>query len=81
MNIHVCYAVKVEDALKQRSKLDTEKSLRETAGATKLAGKRLRAALGAASIANTASYMVKGRMKRQQPQITDPYAAEANGAE
>lgn len=38
----------------------------ETAGATKIAVKRLRAALGAASVANTAVEMVRGRRWRQQ---------------
>jgi hypothetical protein len=59
-------AERVEAALRERSVLDTAGGLAETAGATKTAVRRLRTALGAASVANTAVEMVRGRGRRQQ---------------
>ena len=57
--------------MKARSALDTSKGFRESAGATKVAIKRLRMALGTASVARTAMNVVKSRNQK----ALDPYAA------
>jgi hypothetical protein len=63
---------KVQVALLERSNLDTQKTLHETATATTKAVKRLRMVLGAAGVANTAARVVRGATGRRQ---LDPYAA------
>lgn len=63
----------MEEALIERSNLDTEKTLRETATATTKAVKRLRMVLGAAGVANTAARVVRGATRGQQQ--LNPYAA------
>ena len=69
---------RVESALKERSKLDTQQTLRETAGATKVAVKRLRTVLGAASVAKTALQYVQGQRREllhnRRPMMINPYA-------
>lgn len=61
----------MEVALKERSALDTSKSIRESAGATKVALRRLRLALGTASVARTAMNVVN---RRKGQKALDPYA-------
>lgn len=57
---------KVEDALKERANLQySEPTLREMAGATKSAVRRLRTVLGAASVANYAAGAVRGAQQRR----------------
>jgi hypothetical protein len=70
---------KVQDALVERSNLETQKSLHETATATTKAVKRLRMVLGAAGVANTAARVVKGATRRQRQ--LDPYAAPSDSEE
>jgi len=63
---------KVQDAIVERSNLDTQKTIHETATATTKAVKRLRMVLSAAGVANTAARVVQGATKQRQ---LDPYAA------
>jgi hypothetical protein len=67
------FTEKVQDALVERSNLDTQKTLHETATATTKAVKRLRMVLGAVGVANTAARVVRGATGGQRR--LDPYAA------
>lgn len=73
------FAEVLEHALKERAKLDyTEPTIREMAGATKVAAKRLRLALGAAGAVNGAA----GRLRRVQEgtRRREYFDPDSNGA-
>ena len=68
--------VALENALQERAKMQySEPSVQEMAGATKVAVKRLRTALGAAGVLSTAA-----RLRRARPRALESVDADASGA-